>query len=84
MTYRVTLTKPASKQLNDLTNEIASRILARIENLKTEPRPPDVKKLKGREGWRIRIGDYRVIYTIHDNQLVILVIMIRHRRDVYR
>ena len=82
--YRVALSKAARKQLDDLPDDIAARIISRLENLKADPRPADVKKLKGREGWRIRVGDYRVIYTIHDNDLLILVIRIAHRRDVYR
>ena len=62
--YRVVLTRAEQKQLDDLPEDIAARILTRLENLATDPRPADVKKLKGREGWRIRIGDYRVLYTI--------------------
>ncbi len=60
------------------------RILARLAGLETNPRPPDVKKLKGRDAWRIRAGDYRVIYEIHDQRLEILVITIGHRREIYR
>jgi mRNA interferase RelE/StbE len=82
--YRVVLTRAAQKQLDDLPDDIAARITARLENLAADPRPADVKKLKGREGWRIRVGDYRVLYTIQDNVLLILVVRIAHRRDVYR
>ena len=82
--YRVALSRAAQKQLDDLPDDIAARIISRLENLKNDPRPADVKKLKGREGWRIRVGDYRVIYTIHDADLLILVIRVAHRRDVYR
>jgi mRNA interferase RelE/StbE len=82
--YRVTISRAARKQLDDLPDEIAARILARLENLKTDPRPVDVKKLKGREAWRIRAGDYRVIYTITDKELLVFVIRVGHRRDVYR
>ena len=60
------------------------RILARLAELETNPRPTDVKKLKGRKAWRIRVGDYRVIYEIHGRQLQILVITIGHHREVYR
>jgi mRNA interferase RelE/StbE len=48
------------------------------------PRPADVKKLKGRDAWRIRVGDYRVIYEIHDRVLQIIVITVGHRREIYR
>jgi mRNA interferase RelE/StbE len=66
-----------------LPDEIANRILARLAGLETNPRPPDVKKLTGRDAWRIRVGDYRVIYEIHDRVLQIIVIAIGHRREVY-
>ena len=60
------------------------RILPRLAELETNPRPTDAKKLKGRKAWRIRVGDYRAIYEIHDQQPQILVITIGHRREVYR
>jgi mRNA interferase RelE/StbE len=82
--YRVVLSRTARKSLDGLPNAIADRILDRLHALETDPRPTDVKKLKGREGWRIRIGDYLVIYSINDNDLVILVVTIGHRREVYR
>jgi mRNA interferase RelE/StbE len=60
------------------------QMLASNAELESNPRPPDVKKLKGRNAWRIRVGDYRVIYEIHDRELHILVITVGHRREVYR
>jgi mRNA interferase RelE/StbE len=51
--------------------------------LEQDPRPPGCKKLKGRDAWRIRIGDYRVIYEINDGHLIVTVITIGHRREVY-
>ena len=84
MRYQVILPKSVRKELNRLPDEIAGRILARLDGLETDPRPPDVKKLKGRDAWRIRVGDYRVIYEIHDRVLKILVITVGHRREVYR
>lgn len=83
MRYRVVLPKSVQKQLDRLPDEIARRILARLTELESNPRPPDVKKLKGRNAWRIRVGDYRVIYEIHDRELHILVITVGHRREVY-
>ena len=73
-----------SQGTDRLPDEIAGRILARLAGLETDPRPPDVKKLKGRDAWRIRVGDYRVIYEIYDRVLRILVITVGHRREVYR
>ena len=84
MRYAVILPKSVQKELDRLREDAVRRILARLAELETNPRPTDVKKLKGRKAGRIRVGDYRVIYEIHDRQLQILVITIRHRREVYR
>ncbi len=84
MRYRVILPKTVQKQLDRLPDDVARRILARLAELELVPRPPDVKKLKGRSAWRIRVGDYRVIYEIHDREFVILVVTAAHRREVYR
>jgi len=56
----------------------------KILSLPGDPRPPGCRKLKGHEGWRIRIGDYRVIYEIDDSQKTITVLVIGHRREIYR
>jgi len=84
MRYAVILPKSVQKELDRLPEDAARRILARLAELETNPRPTDIKKLKGRKAWRIRVGDYRVIYEIHNRQLQILVITIGHRREVYR
>jgi mRNA interferase RelE/StbE len=84
MRYRVILPKSAQKELDRLPDDIARRILARLAGLETNPRPADVKKLKGRTAWRIRVGDYRVIYEIHDRVLQVIVITVGHRRQIYR
>ena len=84
MKYQVILPKSVQKELDRLQDDIASRILARLAGLETNPRPADVKKLKGRDAWRIRVGDYRVIYEIHDRVLQVIVITVGHRREIYR
>ena len=84
MSYQVILPKSVQKELNRLADDVARRILTRLAALEINPRPADVKKLKGRDAWRIRVGDYRVIYEIHDRVLQVIVITIGHRRDVYR
>ncbi len=84
MRYQIILPRSVQKELNRLPDEAASRILARLAALEANPRPADVKKLKGRDAWRIRVGDYRVIYEIHDRVLQILVITVGHRREIYR
>ena len=67
-----------------MPDDIVERIMTRLAGLETNPRPADVKKLKSRDAWRIRVGDYRVIYEIHDRVLQILVITVGHRRGIYR
>jgi len=84
MSYRVILPKSVQKQLDRLREDVAARVLARLRTLESNPRPADVKKLKGRPAWRVRVGDYRIIYEIHDRELVVVVVTIGHRRDVYR
>jgi len=84
MRYRVILPKSVQKELDRLPEDVAARILARLSALESNPRPSDVKKLKGRPAWRVRVGDYRIIYEIHDRELVVIIVTIGHRREVYR
>lgn len=81
--YKITLSKTAQKQLDKITDNIAKPILNAIATLSTNPRPQGCKKLKGRDGYRIRQGNYRIIYDIFDSVLTIDVITIAHRKDVY-
>jgi mRNA interferase RelE/StbE len=81
--YTVLVLPSAQKQLNKLSNAIATRIEDKLMELGQDPRPPGCKKLKGRDAWRIRIGDCRAIYEINDGQLIVTVITIEHRRDVH-
>jgi mRNA interferase RelE/StbE len=82
--YSVVLTSSAEKELKKLSAQLIARIIARLENLATNPRPPDCKKLRGGENeWRIRVGDYRAVYTIDDAGLLVVVTRIRHRSQVY-
>jgi mRNA interferase RelE/StbE len=83
--YRVEIAKSAAKDLRGIDGKWIPRILAAIETLEANPRPAGGKKLVGSDRtYRLRIGDYRVIYDIHDSTLIVLVVRIRHRRDVYR
>ena len=66
------------------TASLTHRLLAFSRRQTLDPRPTDVKKLKGRSAWRIWVGDYRVIYEIHDRVLQIIVITVGHRREIYR
>ena len=82
--YRVTLKSSAEKEFFRLSEPISDRILPRIKALGTDPRPQGCKKLRGgQDAWRIRIGDYRVIYTIDDKEKQVKVTRIGHRREVY-
>jgi mRNA interferase RelE/StbE len=84
MSYEVILPKTVQKELDRLPTDISDRVLDRLAALETNPRPADVKKLKGRSAWRIRIGDYRAIYEINDRSRQIIVVTVAHRRNVYR
>lgn len=84
MTYRVEFAPSAVRQLRKLDRIAQRRVQAAIELLAGEPRPSGAKKLVGGDGeWRVRTGDYRIVYEIHDNVLVVLVIAVGHRREIY-
>lgn len=83
-TYAVEFTKSAQKELSKLPRSIGVRIARAIDNLATEPRKGAVRPMVGTKSWRLRVGDYRVIYDIVDEKLVILIIRVKHRRDMYK
>jgi mRNA interferase RelE/StbE len=83
--YAVFFKPSADKSLRRLPREIQRRIVIAVNDLQDDPRPAGSMKMQGTdELWRIRVGDYRVIYTIQDKKLLVLVLRIGHRRDVYR
>jgi mRNA interferase RelE/StbE len=85
VTYRIGLAPAAARQPRTLDPQIRRRIQAALELLAVEPRPPAATRLVGGAGeWRIRTGDYRIIYEIHDDELLVLVLRVGHRRDIYR
>jgi mRNA interferase RelE/StbE len=84
MSYTISILRRAQKELDDLPADAYERIRDDIRALAEDPRPPGCLKLTNREGWRIRIRDYRVIYEIDDEQGIITILNIGHRRDVYR
>ena len=84
MTYSVEILRSAQKQLSKINRQDQDRIISTVEALADNPRSQGCKKLSGRPAWRIRIGSYRVIYEIQDNKLLVLVVNIGHRREVYR
>ena len=83
--YRVLLERGAEKDLARLSSEMHDRVIVAIQALATNPRPPGCRKLTGsKSDWRIRVGDYRVIYEIADEIRVVRINRVRHRREVYR
>ena len=85
MTYAVEVAPAAVRQLRKLLPEARRRIQAAVELLAETPRPPGAKKLSGSSGdWRVRTGDYRIIYEIQDDRLIVLVVAAGRRREVYR
>jgi len=84
LTYALFIEKRAERALSRIARQDQERIADAIRRLADEPRPPGVKKLSGREAWRLRVGDYRILYEIHDEQLETLVVDIDHRREIYR
>ena len=84
MSYRVEVTWAAARQVRKLPRPARDRVLEAIEDLGDAPRPHGAKKLAGeRTAWRIRIGDYRVLYDVFDSELTVSVVRAAHRREVY-
>jgi mRNA interferase RelE/StbE len=86
VSYSVLLERQAEKELRNLPSQMLHRIDKHILLLSDEPRPKGVLKLKGKEGegWRIKVGDYRILYVIDEVRKTIIIYRIKHRRDVYR
>ena len=83
--YTITFARSARKELENLPANIADRILRKIEALAANPRLAGVIKLQGSKNlWRLRVGDYRMVYSINDFSRTVDIAIIRHRRDVYR
>jgi mRNA interferase RelE/StbE len=85
MTYTVEISSPAAKSLAKIDKKTRLRIVGAIELLAVDPRPPGAKLLRGGEQgrWRVRVGDYRLVYAIEDDRLIVLVLRVGHRREVY-
>lgn len=82
--YEVRLQREAARSYNRLSGKLRDRITAAIDGLAADPRPVGVAKLAGRDDFRIRVGDYRIVYTVDDDRRIIIVARIAHRREVYR
>ena len=83
--YRITFARSARRELEQLPRILVERILAKIGSLMDNPRPRGCRKLQGpSQLWRIRIGDYRIIYSINDEKRIVDIAVIRHRSEAYR
>jgi mRNA interferase RelE/StbE len=82
--YRVEVRPAAVRALRNIDRNARPRIEGAIALLAEDPRPPASRPLRGRDGYRVRVGDYRIIYTIQDDVLLIVVVTLGHRREIYR
>jgi len=82
--YNIVVRKSVAKDLDRIPKKDVRKILQAIRSLTDNPRPPQSKKLSGQERYRIRQGNYRILYSIEDDILTVCVVKVRHRRDVYR
>lgn len=83
MSYRIELRPAAVRALKRIDHQDRDRIRGAIALLGQDPRPPGAKALQGRDGLRVRVGNYRIIYTVRDDVLLVVVVTLGHRRDVY-
>jgi mRNA interferase RelE/StbE len=84
MAYTVTLKRSAEKELDDLPARIRTKIVNTLLSFKENPFPRNSQKLHGREGFRVRVGDYRILYTVDQTEKKVDVVSVAHRKDVYR
>jgi mRNA interferase RelE/StbE len=83
--YQVIVERSAEKDLKKLSSEVRPRAISAIQTLAKNPRPSGSRKLAGTDNdWRIRVGDYRIVYEIADEIRIVRINRVRHRRDVYR
>jgi len=83
--YAVEVTPAASRQIRKLDRNTQKRVLARIEKLEEDPRPRDASKLQSPEElYRVRVGDFRIVYQVEDDRLLVLIVRVGNRREIYR
>ena len=83
--YTITFARSARKELEELDEKLVNRIFQKIEALATNPRPSGCQKLVGNKHlWRIRVGDYRIVYAVYDDKNLVDIVAVRHRKDVYK
>ncbi len=84
MSYRLSIPRSVNKRMERLPVEVYDRVDSAILALADDPRPPGCARLRGREDWRVRVGDYRIVYGIDDERRLVEILNVAHRRDVYR
>lgn len=85
MLYQIEFSRQADRQFRNLPSQIQQRLKSKIDSLATTPRPHGSEKLSGADLlYRIRVGDYRIIYVVEDDRLLVLVVKVGHRREIYR
>ncbi len=85
MSYQVLIERRARKEISKLPADIQRRVSSAIDGLASEPRPGNCKKLSGSHNqWRVRVGDYRILYEVNDNAKQVLIYAVGHRRSIYR
>lgn len=82
--YEIVFKQSVAKDLRQIPGKDVQRILKRIDSLANDPRPADMEKLSGDDKYRIRQGNYRILYTIEDSVVTVTIVKVGHRRDVYR
>lgn len=82
--YKIEIKRSAAKELEKIQKKDRDRIIEKIQALALDPRPPQSKKLSGEEKYRIRQGDYRVLYQIYDEVITVVVVRVAHRKEVYK
>ncbi len=82
--YSLRIKRSAEKDIRSLPSDARGRVIAHIKGLAESPRPTGATKLTGRDAWRLRVGSYRIVYVIEDQMLIVEVVRVTHRRDVYR
>jgi mRNA interferase RelE/StbE len=82
--HEVRIGRSAAKEVEALPDQVLGRVAAKIDSLSSQPRPSGCKKLRGADDlWRVRVGDYRIIYAIDDSRSIVEIRVIRHRKDAY-
>ena len=82
--YKITIKKSAAKKLEDIPKKDLRKIVKRIQTLARNPRPAGCQKLSGQSRFRIRQGDYRIVYSVRDKDCIVDIVKIGHRREIYR